>query len=290
MFKFFRSKIQALFKKDLSTDLLEHTEKLFYEADFGTELTEELCSRLCKEKKLDETKIRELVSNVLRETLKQLPICKPPLTTTPYVYLILGSNGSGKTTTVAKLANFYQQQSQKVMIVATDTFRAAGMDQTRCWAEKLGCGFVSGKQGGDPAAIAFDGIRAAIARGYDKVIIDTSGRLHTHTNLMKELSKVASVCDKALSGAPHEVLMTLDATLGGNSVEQAQIFSSVAPISGLILTKADGSAKGGTLFRIAKLLKIPTKFISYGESFEDLQEFHIDFFLEKLFSTTTAEI
>ncbi|WP_348663039.1 signal recognition particle-docking protein FtsY [Chlamydia vaughanii] len=283
MFKFFSSKIQSLFKKTLSTDLLEFAESLFYEADFGSDLTEELCSRLRKCRKPDESIVKDLVSSLLRETLENLPIKDPSTQGSPVVSLMLGTNGSGKTTTVAKLAHYYQSRSEKVLIVATDTFRAAGMDQMRCWAEKLDCGFVSGKPGGDAAAIAYDGIVSAISRGYDRVIIDTSGRLHTHTNLLNELSKIVSVCNKALPGSPHERLMTIDATLGGNVVEQVRVFHDTIPLSGLILTKVDGSAKGGTLFRVAKQLKIPTKFVGYGESVGDLEEFHIDRFLEKLF-------
>ncbi|EPP34833.1 signal recognition particle-docking protein FtsY [Chlamydia ibidis] len=286
MFKFFSSKIQSLFRRSVSVDLLEFAEGLFYEADFGSNLTEELCSRLRKSRNPDESSLRILISELLRETLSGLPEITGslPETSPPYVTLILGTNGSGKTTTVAKLAHYYQLKSKKVMIVATDTFRSAGMDQMRYWAEQLDCGFVSGKPGGDAAAIAYDGIQAAIARNYDHVIIDTSGRLHTHTNLLKELSKIVSVCNKSHPGSPQETLMTLDATLGGNAVEQVRVFNNVVPVSGLILTKVDGSAKGGTLFRIAKELKIPTKFLGNGESVEDLQDFDIEKFLQKLFS------
>ncbi|AUS60233.1 cell division protein [Chlamydia abortus] len=282
MFKFFSSKIQSLFKKTLSPDLLEFTESLFYEADFGSDLTEELCSRLRKCRKPDASTVKDLVSSLLRETLDSLPLAEPCQGPAPIVSLILGSNGSGKTTTVAKLAHYYLSRSEKVMIVATDTFRSAGMNQMRCWAEKLGCGFVSGKPGGDPAAIAYDGIASAMSRGYDRVLIDTSGRLHTHTNLLNELSKIVSVCNKVHPGSPHERLMTIDATLGGNVIEQVRVFHDTVPLSGLILTKVDGSAKGGTLFRVAKQLKIPTKFVGYGELIGDLEEFHIDRFLEKL--------
>ncbi|WP_100934347.1 signal recognition particle-docking protein FtsY [Candidatus Chlamydia corallus] len=285
MFNFFRNKLQSLFKKNISLDLIEDVESLFYEADFGTELTEELCARLRQTKKADESAIKELITSLLHESLEGFPSQTFQASATkPAVSLLVGTNGSGKTTTAAKLAHYYKERSQDTMLVATDTFRAAGMDQARLWANKLGCGFVSGKPGGDAAAIAFDGIQAAIAQGYSRVIIDTSGRLHVHGNLMKELSKIVLVCGKALDGAPHEILMTVDSTLGNNAVEQVRVFHDVVPLSGLIFTKVDGSAKGGTLFQIAKRLKIPTKFIGYGESFKDLDEFDLDLFLKKLFA------
>ncbi|SPN74078.1 Cell division protein FtsY,signal recognition particle-docking protein FtsY,Signal recognition particle GTPase,signal recognition particle-docking protein FtsY,SRP54-type protein, GTPase domain [Chlamydia serpentis] len=287
MFKFFSNKLQSLFRTNADINLIEYAESLFYEADFGTELTKELCARLYRTKKADESSIKELITSLLYESLEGLPYQNSEVSTTrPLVSLILGTNGSGKTTTTAKLAHYYKERSHNVMLVATDTFRAGGMDQARLWAKELGCGFVSGKPGGDAAAIAFDGIQAAIARGYSRVIIDTSGRLHVHSNLMKELSKIALVCGKALEGAPHEVLMTVDSTLGNNAVEQVRIFHDVIPLSGLIFTKVDGSAKGGTLFQIARQLQIPTKFIGYGESLKDLEEFDIDLFLEKLFAGT----
>ncbi|CRI33509.1 Signal recognition particle receptor FtsY [Chlamydia pneumoniae] len=284
MFKFFRNKLQSLFKKNISLDLIEDAESLFYEADFGTELTEELCARLRRTKKADASTIKDLITVLLRESLEGLPSqASQSSQTRPIVSLLLGTNGSGKTTTAAKLAHYYKERSESVMLVATDTFRAAGMDQARLWANELGCGFVSGQPGGDAAAIAFDGIQSAIARGYSRVIIDTSGRLHVHGNLMKELSKIVSVCGKALEGAPHEIFMTVDSTLGNNAIEQVRVFHDVVPLSGLIFTKVDGSAKGGTLFQIAKRLKIPTKFIGYGESLKDLNEFDLDLFLNKLF-------
>lgn len=286
MFKFFSSKIQSLFKKAPSIDLLEFTESLFYEADFGSTLTEELCARLRKCRKPSEAILKDLVTSLLRDTLEHLPADQQDSWSSPRVSLILGTNGSGKTTTVAKLAHYYQSRSEKVMIIATDTFRAAGMTQMRYWAEKLHCGFVSGKPGGDAAAIAYDGITSSLSRGYDRVLIDTSGRLHTHMNLLNELSKLVSVCNKVLPGSPHEKLMTVDATLGGNTVDQVRVFHEMIPLSGIILTKVDGSAKGGTLFRIAKQLKIPTKFVGYGESVGDLEEFHIERFLEKLFPSS----
>lgn len=283
VFKFFADKVRSFFKRGISGDVLECAESLFYEGDFGSQLTEELCARLKKCKNPDEAVIRELVASLLRETIQALPGQPSLPTTPPIVTLMLGINGSGKTTTIAKLAHYYQQKGEKVMIVATDTFRPAGLDQMRYWAELLRCGFVSGKPGGDPAAIAYDGIVSARARGYTRLLIDTSGRLHTHGNLLKELAKIAQVCNKAHAGAPQETLMTVDATLGGNVIDQVKVFHDILPLSGLVFTKVDSSAKGGSLFRVAKQLRIPTRFVCYGETLETIEPFQIDRFLEKLF-------
>ncbi len=282
MLKFLSQKIKSFFKKEIPEDILEFAESIFYEGDFGAQLTEELCARLRKQRNPDEAAVKAIISSLLKETIAAPPPVRIPSKPMPHITLILGVNGSGKTTTVAKLARYYQKQGENVLIVATDTFRAAGMDQMKLWAEQLGCGFVSGKPGGDPAAIAYDGITAALSRHYSHVLIDTSGRLHTHGHLLQELAKMAKVCNKACPGSPHEVLLTIDATLGGNTLEQVRLFNEAVPLSGLIFTKMDGSAKGGTLFRIAKQQQIPTKFVGYGESVEDLEVFQIDRFLEKL--------
>ncbi|MBQ8498533.1 signal recognition particle-docking protein FtsY [Chlamydia sp.] len=281
MFKFFGDKLRSIFKRSLSPDLLEYAEALLYEGDFGPKLTELFCKELRRRKNPDEHTIKELIRTFLSEIIASLPQQETP-SVHPYCTLILGTNGSGKTTTVAKLAHYYLSQNQTVLIVATDTFRSAGMDQMRCWADTLNCGFISGKPGGDAAAIAFDGISAAVARNYDHVIIDTSGRLHTHTNLLKELQKITTVCNKAFAGAPHETLMTIDATLGSNTLNQVKLFHEAVPINGLIFTKIEGSAKGGSLFRIADELKIPTRFVGYGETIHDFAPFSIDHFLDKL--------
>lgn len=281
MFKFFGNKLRSLLKKTLSSDLLEYAEVLLYEGDFGPKLTEAFCEELRRCKNPDERAVKGLIRSFLSKIIAKLPQ-REPLSVRPFSTLVLGTNGSGKTTTVAKLAHYYLSQNQKVLTVATDTFRSAGMDQMRCWAETLNCGFISGKPGGDAAAIAFDGISAAVARDYDHVIIDTAGRLHTHTNLLKELQKIATVCNKAFPGAPHETLMTIDATLGSNTLSQVQLFHEAVPINGLIFTKVEGSAKGGSLFRIADELKIPTRFVGYGETIHDFEPFAIDRFLDKL--------
>lgn len=283
MFKFFANKIQSLFRKESTSFLLEEAEGLFYEGDFGSELTEMLCHRLKQSRKINEETLRSILSSLLKETVQNTSLPTDLSTDVKLcVSVIVGTNGTGKTTTVAKLAHFYQSQGKKIMIVATDTFRSAGIEQMRCWADVLNCGFVSGKPGGDPAAIAFDGITSARTKQYDHVIIDTSGRLHTYDNLLKELSKLVSVCNKALPGSPHEILMVIDATLGGNVVEQVRTFHKAVPLTGFIFTKTDGSAKGGTLFRLAKQFGLPTKFVGYGESLEDFEAFTIDRFLTKI--------
>lgn len=282
MFKFFTNKIQSLFRKKPSLDLLEEAESLFYEGDFGSELTEELCRRLKQCRNLQEDSLKTIVTALLQETIQQLPAPSSPSISSPHVTVIVGTNGTGKTTTVAKLANYYQTRGEKVLITATDTFRSAGIDQMQQWAELLHCGFVAGKPKSDPAAIAYDGIASAKARQYDRVLIDTSGRLHTNANLLKELLKLVSVCAKAHPGSPHDILMIVDATLGGNVIEQVLAFREAISLTGLILTKTDGSAKGGTLFRLARQLQLPTRFVGYGESVEDFEEFNIDRFLQKI--------
>lgn len=281
MFKFFTNKIQSLFRKKPSLDLLEEAESLFYEGDFGSELTEELCQRLRKCRNFQEDSLKSIITSLLEDTI-HLVSCEASMPVqAPHVTVLVGTNGTGKTTTVAKLAHYYQSKGEKVLITATDTFRSAGIDQMQLWAEQLNCGFVAGKPRSDAAAIAYDGITAAISRQYDRVLIDTSGRLHTSVNLLKELSKLVSVCAKAHSGSPHDIFMIVDATQGGNVVDQVCAFQKVVPITGIILTKTDGSAKGGTLFRLAKQLQLPTKFIGYGESVSDLEEFDFNHFIQR---------
>lgn len=282
MFKFFTNKIQSLFRKKSASSFLEEAESLFYEGDFGSELTELLCHRLRQTRNCDEKTLKLVISSLLQEIIQNVHDSSAAIESKPFVSVIVGTNGAGKTTSVAKLAHFYQSQGKKVMIVATDTFRSAGIEQMRRWAELLHCGFVAGKPGGDPAAIAYDGITSACSKQYDHVIIDTSGRLHTYDNLLKELSKLVSVCNKAFPGSPHDILMIIDATLGGNVIEQVRAFQNVVPLTGLILTKTDGSAKGGTLFRLANQFQLPTKFVGYGESIDDFEAFSIARFLTKI--------
>lgn len=202
----------------------------------------------------------------------------------PTVILVVGVNGSGKTTSIAKLAHWYQQQGKTVLLGAGDTFRAAGVTQLQFWAEKLGCPVVGGKQGGDSAAVAFDAIKAGLQRGVDLIIIDTAGRQHTRGDLMAELGKVKRIIDKALPGAPHETYLTVDASIGSNALVQAREFGKVFPISGLVLTKLDGSGRGGIVVAIRQELGYPVRFVGLGEGLDDLQAFDPVMFTEALFT------
>jgi fused signal recognition particle receptor len=204
------------------------------------------------------------------------------------VVLVVGVNGSGKTTTVAKLAHRFRQQGRRVLLAAADTFRAAAGEQLEIWAERAGVPCIGGQPGADPGAVLFDALQAARARGYDLVLADTAGRLHTKYNLMQELQKVRRVAAKAVPGAPHEVWLVLDATTGQNALPQAREFHQAVGVTGLILTKLDGTAKGGAVFAIARELGLPVRFVGVGEGLEDLLPFDADAFVEELFEDATG--
>jgi len=199
------------------------------------------------------------------------------------VYLIVGVNGVGKTTSVAKLAHRIRLEGRSVIIAAADTYRAGAIEQLRVWAERAGADFVAGQKGGDPAAVAFDAIDAAEARGVDVVLVDTAGRLHTQRNLMEELQKVDRVIRRRCEGAPHECLMVLDATLGQNAVAQVRAFNSLVSLSGIILTKLDGTARGGIVVGLQQEFGLPVKLVGSGEGIEDLSDFDPDDFVEGVF-------
>ncbi len=203
--------------------------------------------------------------------------------TGPTVVMIAGVNGSGKTTSIAKLALRLKTDGKKVLVAACDTFRAAAVEQLAVWCERIGCDIVKQQQGSDPAAVAHDACERAKARGYDVLIVDTAGRLHTQTHLMRELEKIHRIVAKQLPGAPHEVLLVLDATNGQNAVAQAQKFTEVVKCTGIILTKVDGSAKGGAVFAIKSKVGLPVKFIGVGEGMEDIEPFDPDEFVKALF-------
>ena len=229
--------------------------------------------------------------NLLREYLKEeilaiLAERQDPLDISqsqPFVIMVIGVNGSGKTTTIAKLAHQMHSQGKKVLLAAADTFRAAGIEQLEIWGERVGCEMIKQKKGSDPSAVAYDAIHAALARNVDVVIVDTAGRLHTKVNLMEELKKIKRIMGREYPGSPHEVLLVLDSTTGQNAIAQATMFKEALGYTGIVLTKLDGSAKGGVIVGISNELKIPIRYIGIGEKMEDLREFNAQEFVKALF-------
>ncbi len=224
--------------------------------------------------------IRTEISGILEKREAELVI---PAEKKPFVIMVTGVNGSGKTTTIAKLAHNLKSQGKSVVIASGDTFRAAAIEQLEHWANKVGADFVKAQEGADPSSVAFDGLQAAISRNHDVLIIDTAGRLHTKENLMEELKKTKRVLDKKSPGAPQEVLLVLDATIGQNAIEQTRQFNNALGVTGIVLTKLDGSSKGGVIVGIANEFEIPIRFIGIGEGMDDLQPFHAGSFVEALF-------
>lgn len=283
-------KLKVLFAKPLDEETLEQLERTLYEADLGVKMANELTQKIRDlHIRLPDSTPDELLKEIQRDIVAMMKV-KTPLerkntTTHPHVILVVGVNGNGKTTSVAKLAKLYQSQNKKVLLAAADTFRAAAMDQLERWAQKIGLEIVKGAPKSDPAAVAFDAVTAAKARDADVLIIDTAGRLHTKTNLMQELEKIKRSCHKVLPDSPHEILLVLDATTGQNAIDQASIFHKHTPITGLILTKLDGTAKGGIVLGIQQQLGIPIQYIGFGESVDDFQEFDVETFVHALFES-----
>ena len=221
--------------------------------------------------------LRDVIFNILKDCQRPLEI-----TEKPYVIMALGVNGVGKTTTIGKLAAMLTSQGHNVLLAAGDTFRAAAIEQLEIWAKRTGCDIIKQRQGGDPAAVAFDAIKAGLARKVDIVLLDTAGRLHTKVNLMEELKKVKKVVSREIPHAPHEALLVLDASTGQNALNQARLFNEDVGVTGIALTKLDGTAKGGIIVAIANELKIPIRFIGVGEGVEDLREFDAKEFVEAM--------
>jgi fused signal recognition particle receptor len=281
--------LRQIFQGPLDEAALERLEQLLYEADLGVATVTELIDAI--KKSYDENpKLTpdELISLIRRELLGILRGADRSIVSgseKPTVILVIGVNGNGKTTSIARLAYRFQQQQKSVLVGAADTFRAAAVEQLQMWADNLKIEIVKGKTGGDPAAVAYDAVMAAKARAVDIVLIDTAGRLHTKQPLMKELEKIRRSCAKVEPQAPHETLLVLDATTGQNAIEQTKSFHAITPITGLILTKLDGTAKGGIVVNIEQQLKIPVKFIGIGEGREDLQPFDPEAFVDALIAT-----
>ncbi len=280
--------VSALVRKGSREGSLEQIEELLLEADFGVATTLRLVEdvdRLAQRGKVkshDEflEALRNGVEAALRTGNSDPALRLAP--TGPTVILVIGVNGAGKTTFIGKLASRFRQDGKRVIVAAGDTFRAGAIDQLRVWAERTGAEFVGGKPGGDPAAVAFDAIDAGVMRGADVVIIDTAGRLHTSDNLMEELKKVARVIKRRMPEAPHETLLVLDGTIGQNAVVQARTFSEAVPVSGLVVTKLDGTARGGIVVAVHEALDVPVKFIGVGEQLADLEPFEAAAFAKEL--------
>ena len=281
-------KVDDLFKSfvKVDEDMLEELEELLIMSDVGATSSEEIIERL-REKIRDERIVDpENCKTALRDILVDMIGEGEPLRldSKPSVILVIGVNGVGKTTSIAKIANRLKQNKKQVLLAAADTFRAAAIDQLQIWADRVGVELIKHSEGSDPAAVVFDAVAAAKKRGSDVLIIDTAGRLHNKKNLMDELAKINRVIDRELPGASRETLLVLDATTGQNAVSQAKEFKHAADITGIILTKLDGTAKGGIVFSIKQELDIPVKFIGVGEKYDDMQEFVARDFVDALFS------
>jgi fused signal recognition particle receptor len=279
--------------KKLDQNLLDEIEEILISADIGFEATEKILDTLKKNaSKLSNANIDEIIEIIKLEIINILENSSQELNANPFridankkphTILIVGVNGVGKTTTIGKLAYNYKKLNHSVLIGAADTFRAAANEQLEIWAERAGVPVIQQKQGADPAAVAFDTLHSAISKNIDVVIIDTAGRLHNKAHLMSELEKITRVMKKLKPEAPDEVLLVIDATTGQNAIQQAREFTKVTPITGIVLTKLDGTAKGGVVIPIAMEFKIPVKFIGVGEKIDDLQPFNPVIFVDALF-------
>ncbi len=280
------SKVVGLHKK-IDQELLSELEEILIKADVGPSTTEKIIEGIKKEAKArnteDSEKVVELLKDQIVSILGHERISEAPLFS-PHVIMMVGVNGTGKTTSIAKLAKKYSDEGKKVLVAACDTFRAAALEQLSIWAQRVGVEMTRSMPNQDPASVAFDAIKSASARKFDLVIADTAGRLHTKINLMEELKKIKRVMGKALEGAPHEVLLVIDATTGQNGISQVQLFDEAVGVTGLFLTKLDGTAKGGIIIATADGLKVPVKYVGLGEKPDDFQPFDPVQFTEALFA------
>ncbi len=275
-----------LYKK-IDEDLFEELEEILITADIGVqttmEIVDDLRDRVREEKISEPVQIKKMLMEKLKDILEKLPDSQINIEPPPAIILVVGVNGVGKTTSIAKMAHRFKNKGKKVLLAAGDTFRAAAIDQLKIWGDRVDVDVIRHQEGADPAAVIYDAIHAAKARGIDVLICDTAGRLHNKKNLMNELGKIFNIVDREYGDASKEILLVLDATTGQNAIQQAKIFKEVAQITGLVLTKLDGTAKGGIVIGISKELDIPVKFIGVGEQMEDLQEFDPETFIKAIF-------
>jgi len=264
----------------VDTVTLEEVQRMLVEADFGVAATNETVEKLSRADTVDQASLERIVAEELGPPAAPLARAPEP----PTVILIFGVNGTGKTTSVAKLARRLQGEGRSVLLAAADTFRAGATEQLKVWADRLGTPFVGASHRGDPAAVAFDAVEAALSRGVDTVLVDTAGRLHTDERLREELKKVVRVVGKRRAGAPHESLLVLDATIGQNAVRQAEAFAAAVPLTGLVITKLDGTAKGGSVVALRRAVPVPIRFLGTGETLEDLELFDPMRFAHRLVS------
>jgi fused signal recognition particle receptor len=286
IFKDWLGKVGQVFtRRGVDEELLEELEETLIAADVNVNAVQEIVQTLRQEARAQRLReaddVRACLQTLLRGWLGE-PAPLAVSATPPTVYLFVGVNGVGKTTSIAKVAHMLQRQGKRVLLAAGDTFRAAAIDQLQIWAERLGCDLVKHKEGADPSAVVFDAIQAARARGVDFVLADTAGRQHTHARLMEELKKVHRVAEKALERPPDEVLLVLDAVAGQNAIRQAEEFARALPLSGIVLTKLDSTSRGGAVLTVRKQLGIPIKLVGLGEKADQIAPFDPDTFVEGL--------
>jgi len=279
-------------KSTVDADVLDGLEEVLVTSDIGVSTTLKIISRLeervARDKYLNTSELNALLKDEIASLLQENNTedkedFSLPVTSGPYVIMVVGVNGVGKTTTIGKLAHQFKQSGKKVILGAADTFRAAAVDQLEVWSKRANVPIIKQAMGSDPASVAFDTVNSAVAQKADVVIIDTAGRLHNKINLMNELSKIKRVIEKVIPGAPHEILLVLDASTGQNAIEQARQFTKATDVNALALTKLDGTAKGGVVIGISDEFKIPVKYIGVGEKMEDLQVFNKGEFVDSLF-------
>ena len=280
-------------KSTVDEEVLDNLEEALVTADVGIETTVQIIdrveARVARDKYLNTSELNKILQQEIEATLVDAPSANSyafdsDLPTKPYIILVVGVNGVGKTTTIGKLAYNFKKAGKSVLLGAADTFRAAAVDQLTIWSDRTGVPIVKQPMGSDPAAVAFDTAQSAVSRGAEVVLIDTAGRLHNKVHLMDELSKIKRSVQKVIPGAPHEVLLVLDGSTGQNAIEQAKHFTAATDVTALAITKLDGTAKGGVVLAIANLFKIPVKFIGVGEKMEDLLVFDKHEFVDSLFS------